>query len=75
MNTKHFALSKINWIGLVLVIQGLFGATEFGNFLQYFLGAGTSHVILEHGTIILGAVLMVLRSFFTNTTLTVKKSS
>jgi len=61
---KHFSLSKINWVGIITAFIGILGLTS-----QLDLSAETMKWIL----FIVGALTVILRTFFSGETLTIKK--
>lgn len=61
METKHFTLSKLNWVGIITALIGILGLTS-----QLDLSAETMKWIL----FIVGALTVILRTFFSGTTLT-----
>lgn len=61
---KHYTQSKINWVGVITALTGILGLTS-----QLDLSAETMKWIL----FIVGALTVVLRTFFSGETLTVKK--
>lgn len=65
METKHFTLSKINWLGVITVTIGI---------LSYLQTLQLTPQVLGAITITIGIANVILRTFFTNTTVTTKSS-
>lgn len=61
METKHFALSKLNWVGIITVLIGALTAMQ-----QLKLSEETMGYIM----VSIGILTTVLRTFFSGTTLT-----
>lgn len=61
MQTKHFALSKLNWVGIITVLIGALTAMQ-----QLKLSEETMGYIM----VSIGILTTVLRTFFSGTTLT-----
>jgi len=61
---KHFSLSKINWVGIITAFIGVLGLTS-----QLDLSTDTMKVIL----FVSGTLTVILRTFFSGTTLTITK--
>lgn len=61
---KHFTLSKLNWVGLLTAAIGILGLTSQ---LQL------SEEVMKWILFIVGALTIVLRTFFTNTPVSITK--
>lgn len=61
METKHFTLSKLNWVGIITVLIGALTAMQ-----QLKLSEETMGYIM----VAIGILTTVLRTFFSGTTLT-----
>lgn len=66
METKHFALSKLNWVGIITVLLGALTAMQ-----QLKLSEETMGYIM----VAIGILTTVLRTFFSGTTLTTNTSN
>jgi cell division protein FtsW (lipid II flippase) len=66
METKHFALSKLNWVGIITVLLGALTAMQ-----QLKLSEETMGYIM----VAIGILTTVLRTFFSGTTLTTNSSN
>ena len=62
---KKFALSKLNWLGILTALTGILGLTS-----QLELSAETMKIVL----FITGTLTVILRTFFTSTTIDTGKN-
>lgn len=66
MKTKHFTLSKINWVGMISFIIGALGLLQ-----TYELSAENMKIILT----VTGILTIVLRTFFTTSSISMGENN
>lgn len=65
METKHFLKSKINWVAIILILTSLLPIIQSQDF--------SCMGVTEWSTFIIGIIIIIIRTYFTSTTITTKK--
>lgn len=69
METKSFATSKLNWLGIILVVAGVLSDPQYSSLVSGFVPVEYLPKVMSAA----GLLVVVLRTFFTSTTVTVGK--